>query len=76
MTRNKLIKIRFLFDSLLILVIKKLDRAIQQINRGYYMATRKYEISVRGLKEYFPSEQTGQMFFYKRREISHLEATM
>ena len=55
--------------SLLIFVI---------INRGYYMAARRYQISVRVLKKFYTSERSERVeyFFKTRKEISYLRAAM
>ena len=48
------------------------------INRGYYMAARRYQISVRMLKTFFTSERSERVeyFFKTREEISYLRAAM
>ena len=48
------------------------------INRGYYMAARGYQISVRMLKKSFTSERSERVkyFFKTRKEISYLRAAM
>ena len=48
------------------------------INRGYYMAARGYQISVRMLKKFFTSERSERVkyFFKTRKEISYLRAAM
>ena len=48
------------------------------INTGYYMAARRYQISVRMLKTFFTSERSERVeyFFKTREEISYLRAAM
>ena len=41
---------------------------IHHINRGYYMAARRYEISLRVLKKCFPSERSEQGKYFSTRE--------
>ena len=50
----------------------------QYINRGYYMAARRYEISLRVLKNIslVRCAHSGNIFFNTRREIWYLQATM
>ena len=49
------------------------------MNRGYYMAARRYEISLRTifvLKNISRVSLTREIFFNARREISYLQAAM
>ena len=48
------------------------------INRGYYMAARRYQISVGVLKKFFTSERSERVeyFFNTRKELSYLRAAM
>ena len=50
----------------------------EMINRGYYMAARRYKISLGVLKKYFTRSLRSlvKYFFNTRREISYLQAVM
>ena len=53
---------------------------VHVLDRGYYMAARRYEISLRVLKKIFHdwAQRTSEIliFFNTRREISYLQAAM